>query len=53
LQSQLYTVSEVALRSGFSDAKYFSRLFKARFGLSPKEYQQSYEITHIPGGTRV
>jgi AraC-like DNA-binding protein len=53
LQSQLYTVSEVALRSGFSDAKYFSRLFKARFDLSPKEYQQSYEITHIPGGTRV
>lgn len=39
LQSGLYTVGETAQRSGFSDPKYFSRIFKAHFGLSPKEYQ--------------
>ncbi|MBP3375354.1 MAG: helix-turn-helix transcriptional regulator [Clostridia bacterium] len=43
LQSGLYTVGEVAQRSGFSDPKYFSRIFKARFSLSPKEYQQKFE----------
>lgn len=39
LQSELYTVSETALRSGFADTKYFSRLFKQRFGMTPKEYR--------------
>ena len=43
LQSGLYTVNETAARSGFSDPKYFSRVFKARFGNSPKEYSQKYE----------
>ena len=43
LQSRLYTISEVATKSGFTDPKYFSRVFKARFGLTPKEYQQRYE----------
>ena len=43
LQSGLYTVSEVAEKSGFADPKYFSRVFKARFGLTPKEYQQRHE----------
>ena len=42
LQSGLYTVNETAVRSGFSDPKYFSRVFKARFGISPKEYAQKY-----------
>ncbi len=43
LQSGLYTVGEAATRAGFSDPKYFSRLFKTRFSVSPKTYQQSYE----------
>ena len=43
LQSRLYTISEVATKSGFTDPKYFSRVFKARFGLTPKEYQQRYD----------
>ena len=42
LQSGLYTVSETAARSGFADTKYFCRLFKSRFSLSPKQYQMNY-----------
>ena len=51
LQSGLYTVGEAAQRSGFSDPKYFSRIFKARFSLSPKEYQQSFEKAELPDAT--
>jgi signal transduction histidine kinase/ligand-binding sensor domain-containing protein/AraC-like DNA-binding protein len=32
-----YNVSEVAYRTGFSDVKYFSRQFKAQFGISPSK----------------
>ncbi|MGB8489513.1 MAG: two-component regulator propeller domain-containing protein [Bacteroidales bacterium] len=30
-----FNVSEAAFKTGFSDVKYFSRLFKAKFGYSP------------------
>ena len=33
------TVAEIAYRWGFGDHAQFSRAFKARFGLSPKEYR--------------
>lgn len=39
LQSKLYTVNEVAEKSGFEDTKYFSRFFKSKFGKSPSEYK--------------
>ena len=39
LVSNLYTVSEVAQKSGFDDAKYFSRVFKKKYHLSPKQAQ--------------
>jgi DNA-binding response OmpR family regulator len=32
-----YNVSEVAFRTGFSDVKYFSRQFKAQYGISPSK----------------
>jgi AraC-like DNA-binding protein len=34
-----YNVSEAAFRTGFSDAKYFSRLFKAQYGYPPSKYK--------------
>ncbi len=34
------TVSEIAFRCGFNDAAHFSRMFRARFGLSPREFRQ-------------
>ena len=32
-------VSEIAFAWGFNDASHFSRAFKQRFGMSPKEYR--------------
>lgn len=32
-----YTVQEIATRVGYDDPKYFSRLFKKRFGITPNE----------------
>jgi len=40
LRSRLYTVSEVAEKSGFNDTKYFYKSFKKRFQYSPKEFQK-------------
>ncbi|WP_442794600.1 two-component regulator propeller domain-containing protein [Pelobium manganitolerans] len=34
-------ISEIAYATGFNNPKYFSTCFKAKFGLSPKEYQNS------------
>ena len=38
LQSKLYTVSEASELSGFNDVKYFSKCFKAKYGITPKLY---------------
>lgn len=34
------TVTEIALDNGFSDGAHFSRLFKARFGLPPRQWRE-------------
>ncbi len=39
LSAGQHTVSEVAYLSGFNDPFYFSRCFKARFGVSPSHYR--------------
>ena len=33
-------VTEIALRSGFSDSNYFTRQFRRRMGMSPREFRQ-------------
>lgn len=38
LTSGIYTISEIALLSGFNDESYFSREFKKATGASPSEY---------------
>ena len=39
LRQNAYTVSEVAYRNGFSSPAYFSKCFKAVYGVTPTEYQ--------------
>ena len=40
ISSGLYTVSEVAFHSGFSDASHFSRFFKKATGIAPINYKK-------------
>ncbi len=42
-----YNVSEVAYRTGFSDVKYFSRQYKALFGIPPSK--QGDKLHHASG----
>ena len=41
LQSSDHSVAEVAVLAGFSDAKYFSTVFKKHFGESPSRFSRS------------
>lgn len=35
-----HSISEIAFRVGFNDSAHFSRAFRQRFGLSPREFRQ-------------
>lgn len=41
LQTELLTIKEIALKSGFQEASYFCKVFKKEFGVSPEEYRKS------------
>ena len=41
LVSTRYNVSEIAFRTGFSSSAYFVKMFKSKYGLTPKEYRTS------------
>ena len=44
-------VKDIALQCGYKDPYYFSRQFKAYFGLSPQKYvEQLYPCKHTPEG---
>jgi signal transduction histidine kinase/DNA-binding response OmpR family regulator/ligand-binding sensor domain-containing protein len=38
-----FQVTQVADQCGFSSTSYFSQTFKAKFGISPKQYQQKFK----------
>lgn len=40
LRSETITVAEVCYQVGISDPHYFTKVFKQKFGISPKRYQQ-------------
>ena len=40
LEKSHLPVSEIALRNGFSDSNYFTKLFRRRYGHSPREYRK-------------
>lgn len=39
LSDMQYSISEVSVLSGYSDAKYFAKLFKKKMGSTPSEYR--------------
>ena len=43
LRSTSFSVSDIAERVGFGDANYFSTAFKARYGLSPRQYRAQFK----------
>ena len=47
-----HTISEIAYRYGFGDSAHFSRTFRARFGLSPREFRQ-HEAERVATSTTV
>ena len=47
LLTELYTISEIAEKCGFADANYFSRLFRARKGISPLRFSRTRLITRL------
>ena len=42
LKGRNFSVSEVAKKVGYQDARYFSKLFRKRVGIKPSEYQKLY-----------
>lgn len=43
LKNPYAAISEAALKSGFADGNYFSRLFRKVYGFSPSEYRNTIE----------
>lgn len=39
-----YSIEEIAIKSGFYDARYFSRIFKKETGLSPSQYLANIDL---------
>ena len=45
LQNGNFTVSETMYMVGFTNSSYFSKAFTSLFGMTPREYRQSYRST--------
>ncbi len=43
LSSTQLSISDISFRCGYDDPLYFSRLFKKKTGISPKEYRKIYQ----------
>ena len=39
LKNSLYNITEIADRCGYNDVNYFIRVFKKRYGISPRRYR--------------
>ena len=39
LRTNTLNITEIAIKCGFNDANYFSRIFKRKFGVSPLKYK--------------
>ena len=41
------SIADIAVETGFTDASYFAKSFKATFGITPKEYRNSFKDSFI------
>lgn len=48
LRIKQISVGEVSRRSGFTDSNYFSRQFRRKFGLSPREFAKAMQSGKVP-----
>lgn len=49
LESQNYTVNEIAEKLGYVDRRYFTAIFKKEMGMSPSDYQKSIKSKQSEG----
>jgi YesN/AraC family two-component response regulator len=47
LQTNQFTIAEIAYEVGFNDAKYFSKVFKAEFLVTPSQYLDNTDLIKI------
>ena len=47
LETQQYNVSQVAYMVGMNDPRYFSRCFKQKYEMTPKEYKEKHSIEKV------
>lgn len=45
LKNSAWTITEIALETGYSDANYFSKVFKKYTGMSPRQYRELVALT--------
>ena len=45
LLSGVESVTDIALDTGFHNISYFNRVFKKKFGMTPKEYRKAFRET--------
>lgn len=52
LESNMISISEIAVECGFNTPYYFSRMFRQRTGVSPTEYQASFDNSKLQKESR-
>ena len=45
LKNKEWTVTDVAIHTGYSNSNYFSRVFKKYTGVTPREFRESEQKT--------
>lgn len=42
------TIDQIAYQSGYNNTTFYNRKFKAKMGVTPKEYRKKYRPSHLP-----